>query len=231
MRYAVLSDIHGNQYALEEVLKEAEKLGICNLLLLGDYVGYYYGIMSILEQIRRFDFVAIRGNHEDLLLDGRNDHIFLKSLDAKYGTSHSRCIESLPKQELDYLTRLPRTYELQLDDLKVLLCHGAPWSTDEYVYPDAHEVTLNRFDDYHYDFIFFGHTHYRTLFERNGMQVINPGSVGQSRQKGGMAYWGILDTEQKKFKPMNTPYSVAALEEEIRMNDSDLVYNLKILSR
>lgn len=229
--YAVLSDIHGNQYALEEVLKEVEKLRINKLLLLGDYVGYYYGIVSILEQIRRFDFVAIRGNHEDLLLDAMIDQDFLTVLDGKYGTSHSRCIKTLPKYELDYLTQLPRTYELQLDNLKVLLCHGAPWSTVEYVYPNADEATLSRYDDYQYDFIFFGHTHYRAAFDRGGMQVINPGSVGQSRQKGGMAYWGILDTEQKKFEPMTTPYDVAALEEEVRMNDLELGYNLKVLSR
>jgi putative phosphoesterase len=231
MRYAVLSDIHGNQYALEEVIKEVEKLGISNLLLLGDYVGYYYGIVSILEQIRRFDFVAIRGNHEDLLLGGMNNYDFLKSLNAKYGTSHSRCIEALPKHELDYLTQLPRTCELKLDDLKVLLCHGAPWSTDEYVYPDAGEETLSRYDDYHYNFIFFGHTHYRTVFKRNGMQVINPGSVGQSRHKGGKAFWGIIDTENKVYTQRVTSYDVKKLKSEVLKYDPGKSYNHKVLTR
>lgn len=231
MKYAVLSDIHGNQYALTQVLKEAEKLGVRNLLLLGDYVGYYYGIVEILKEIRRFDFVAIRGNHEDLLLKGLNTHNFLESLDAKYGTSHRWCLKTLPKSELDFLTQLPRTYELMVDNLKVLLCHGAPWGTDDYVYPNADEEVLTKYDEYEYDFIFFGHTHYRTVFDRSGMQVINPGSVGQSREKGGMAYWGILDTQKSKFEFMNTPYDVSALEADVKINDPDLTYNLKILSR
>jgi len=231
VRYAVLSDIHGNQYALEEVLKDIKRQGIHKLLLLGDYVGYYYGITSILEQIRQFDFIAIRGNHEDLLLDGMKDGRVLKLLDVKYGTSHRRCIETLPKHELNFLTKLPRTCELKIDGLKVLLCHGAPWSTSEYVYPNADNVVLNKYDDYAYDFIFFGHTHYRTVFDRNGMQVVNPGSVGQSRQMGGMAYWCILDTEQKKVEFMNTPYDTAALVKEVINNDLILSYNLNILSR
>ena len=231
MRYAVLSDIHGNQYALEEVLKEIKRQGILKLLLLGDYVGYYYGITSILKQIRQFDFVAIRGNHEDLLLDGIKDGRVLKLLDDKYGTSHRRCIETLPKHELNFLTKLPRTCELKIDGLTVLLCHGAPWSTNEYVYPNADNVVLNKYNDYSYDFIFFGHTHYRTVFDRNGMQVVNPGSVGQSRQMGGIAYWCILDTEHKKVEFKNTPYDISPLVKEVISNDPVLSYNLKILSR
>ena len=175
--------------------------------------------------------MAIRGNHEDLLLDGMKDSRVLKSLDVKYGTSHRRSIETLSKHELNFITNLPRTCELKIDGINILLCHGAPWCTYEYVYPNADDVVLNKFDDYSHDFIFFGHTHYRTVFDRNGMQVINPGSVGQSRQMGGIAYWCILDTEQKKVEFMNTPYDTAPLVKEVINNDPVLSYNLNILSR
>ena len=231
MKYAILSDIHGNQYALEEVLEESKRLGINKLMLLGDYIGYYYGIETVLEQIRQFDFVAIRGNHEDLLRDCMNSHDILDSVGIKYGESHRQCVEKLSLNELDFLTELPRTLELKVDDLKVLLCHGAPWSTDEYVYPDVDNAVLKRYDEYNYDFIFFGHTHHQTKFTRPSMQIINPGSVGQSRQKGGMAFWCILDSERKKVEFMQTPYDISTLAKEIIENDPGLSYNLSVLRR
>ena len=41
MRYAILSDIHGNQPALEAVLQDAEQQGAEAVICLGDVVGYY----------------------------------------------------------------------------------------------------------------------------------------------------------------------------------------------
>ena len=231
MKFAVLSDIHGNEYALREVLKTVDQLGITQLLLLGDYVGYYYGILQVLEQLSRYEYHAIRGNHEDLLQRALKEPGYLETLDAKYGSAHRQCIHTLPGEQLNYLTGLPAMLDLLLEDTQVLLCHGVPWDIDEYVYPDADEAVISKYDDYSYDFIFFGHTHYSTLFSRGQMQVINPGSVGQSRQKGGMAFWGVLDTAQKKFEQMVTPYQVDQLKQEILSKDPHLGYNHKVLSR
>ena len=41
MKIAIISDLHGNHYALEEVLKEARTEKIEKILVLGDIVGYY----------------------------------------------------------------------------------------------------------------------------------------------------------------------------------------------
>lgn len=231
MKYAILSDIHGNQYALREVLIELEELGINDLLLLGDYVGYYYGIKYVLEQINRYNYVAIRGNHEDLLLKGVKDSNFLKTLNLTYGTSHSRCITSLSREKINFLTQLPKTHQLDIDNIRILLCHGTPWCSDEYIYPNSPEAILARFDEYKYDFIFFGHTHHQTMLEREDKIIINPGSVGQSREKGGMAFWGIFDTKELRFEAKCTAYDVQELEKEVTKYDPGIEYNLKILRR
>ena len=39
-RFAVISDIHGNLHALEAVLARIHKLGIGDIICLGDIVGY-----------------------------------------------------------------------------------------------------------------------------------------------------------------------------------------------
>ncbi len=52
MKIGVLSDIHGNHYALKAVLEEARRCGVEYLFILGDLVGYYYypdEVLKLLE--------------------------------------------------------------------------------------------------------------------------------------------------------------------------------------
>ena len=67
MKVAVLSDIHGNHYALKEVLNIARNEKVEKLLVLGDIVGYYYHPEKVMDMIKDWDYELIKGNHEILL--------------------------------------------------------------------------------------------------------------------------------------------------------------------
>jgi len=69
MKLAILSDIHGNYSAFMEVITVCQKYNIEKLLLLGDQVGYYYESEKIYSELMSWNYLAIRGNHEDILLD------------------------------------------------------------------------------------------------------------------------------------------------------------------
>lgn len=231
MRYAVLADIHGNQYAMKAVLNEVKKAGIDKLLLLGDYVGYYYGADELLDLLRQWDIKAIKGNHETLLFRAIKDPSELKKITGKYGSGHKAAIEVLDERDLDLLRSLPEQIEFSVNDLNILLCHGSPWDEDEYVYPDADETTIQKYDDYDHDYIFYGHTHYACEHRRGKKRIINPGSVGQSRLKGGIACWGIFDADKHKFEFRQTPYDTAPLRKEVKELDPTNPYNYEILCR
>ena len=64
MKVGIISDIHGNHYALEEVLKVAIREGVEKLLVLGDIVGYYYHPEIVLEMLYKWSYEIIKGNHE-----------------------------------------------------------------------------------------------------------------------------------------------------------------------
>ena len=70
MRYAVISDIHGNYPALKAVLADAGTQGTDTYLLLGDYTVVFPWVNEVTETIRGLkpSFV-IRGNGEDYLID------------------------------------------------------------------------------------------------------------------------------------------------------------------
>lgn len=231
MKFAVLADIHGNEYALKAVLEELQKAGINELLLLGDYVGYYYSARKILELIRQWDFKAIKGNHEKLLFRAIVSPSFLEEITVKYGSGHKSALELLPESDLAFLRALPEHLEFSVNNLNILMCHGAPWDPDEYVYPDVDESILQKYDDYDFDYIFYGHTHYACEHQRGDMRIINPGSVGQSRQKGGIAYWGVFDADSNEFEFCSTLYDTTVLRETVKKSDPSITYNHDILCR
>jgi len=231
MRYAVLADIHGNEYALKAVLDDVKEAGIDKLLLLGDYVGYYYGADVILDLIRQWDFKAIKGNHETLFFRAINDPSYLKEITGKYGSGHEVALKKLKESDLELLRSFPHQLEFSVNDLSILLCHGSPWDNDKYVYPDADEDTLQKYDDRDHDYIFYGHTHYACELRRGHKKIINPGSVGQSRQKGGIAFWGVFDANRNEFEFCQTPYETKPLREIVKDLDPSIPYNYEILCR
>jgi len=230
MRFAVLSDLHGNQYALSAVLEEIDEEGIDKLLILGDFVGYYYGILEILNMLEKYQCYSIKGNHEDLLANAIKVKSF-KKLNTKYGRSHLMSFKSLNSEQLNSLITLPNTLELTIDGIRILMCHGSPWDNNFYVYPNSDHLVHKRFEEYPFDFIFFGHTHHTTMFKTKHGIIVNPGSIGQSREIGGEAFWGILDTEQKCYYQRTTSYDVRKLQNEVLEYDPELIYNFKILER
>ena len=74
MNIAVLSDIHGNNIALEACMEYLKKQPIDACCFLGDYVGEFPGIRQVLDCIytlqEQFPCYIIKGNKEDYQLCG-----------------------------------------------------------------------------------------------------------------------------------------------------------------
>ena len=69
VRYAVLSDIHGNLAALEAVLTDLADAAINRYLCLGDIVGYGARPNQCCDLVRELDAISIRGNHDEAAVD------------------------------------------------------------------------------------------------------------------------------------------------------------------
>ena len=69
-RLLVLSDIHANLPALTAVLEDAEKRGPYGVRLnTGDAVGYGSDPNECIQMLRDRDFISIKGNHEEAVID------------------------------------------------------------------------------------------------------------------------------------------------------------------
>lgn len=231
MKIGVLSDIHGNHYALSEVLKIAKQEKVDKLLVLGDMVGYYYHPDKVLEMLAEWDCVLIKGNHEKILEQILNKEKTEIEVQKKYGSGHKLALEKLSKAQLQKIISLPEQNKIRLNNVNLLMCHGSPWDTDFYLYPDTKKEILDKCDTNDADFVLIGHSHYSFVHRNKNSTLINIGSVGQSRYMGGIANWVLINSINKTFELKATPYAISALLKEVEQIDPEIHYLKEILLR
>ena len=231
MRLAILSDIHGNYDALNAVLEECKKYKIEQYLCLGDYVGYYYEPKKVWDRIHQLNGVKIKGNHEDLLNGSLSSRVIRNQIKEKYGTGHQVAQNQLSREEIKQLYNLPKKKLIQIRKYTFELNHGSPWDQSIYLYPDTDPEILEKANNPAIDFVLVGHSHYPFIKKLTHSTIINPGSVGQNRKKGGVASWAFVDLEEIKIKIISTKYRVKSLAKKVKINDPDKTYNYSILFR
>lgn len=229
MRHAVLSDIHANADALDAVLRDVEAMAVTSLVLLGDYVGYYYDPKAVIDRLMRWPHAAIAGNHDRMLLAARDSQTVLTNYRARYGHGLDVALDTLDARNWAWLEGLPERATIELGGHVIELCHGSPFDRDAYVYPDA-PALIARCGVADREAVWLGHTHWP--FMRPGAPwLLNPGSVGQSRDLGGIASWCTYDDESQAIAFRRTEYDTSRLHAQIATRDSDLVRNLAVLTK
>jgi len=220
MRYLVLSDIHSNLEAFEAVLEDAGPVD--QVWCLGDVVGYGPDPNACVELLRSLPHLCIAGNHDWATLGKLDLRDF--NPDAREANLWSR--EQIAPENLAYLKALPET----LVEGAFTLVHGSPrhpiW---EYIiYASTAQDNSTYFDT---PVCFVGHTHIPVIFclsNKDGKEacetmppslnsprlmgqerlIINPGSVGQSRDGDPRASYVILDEESLTFEHRRVVYPV-----------------------
>lgn len=232
MKLGLLGDIHANRLALGVVLDAAAKENVDALLITGDLVGYYFSPKAILDLLQSWQRYMVRGNHEEMLCRGRQDPGTLAAVRMRYGSGIDEALAQLSGAELDVLCGLPHPLPLEFDGRKILLCHGAPHEIDCYVYPDSDLAMLDGRALTEFDLVVTGHTHYpmqKTLGEKT--LLVNPGSVGQPRNRQPGAHWALYDTERGAVSFRCEPYDCSPLQAEARSRHPELPYLADVLGR
>ena len=231
MKVAVISDIHGNYDALVKVLEECKERNIEKYLFLGDYVGYYYEPKKVWDKICQLNGIKIKGNHEDLLKDSITSKVRMRQIKDKYGIGHQLAQNQLVEEEIEQLYSLPEKKRIQIKNFNFELNHGSPWNQNAYLYPDTDPQIFEKANHSEIDFVLVGHSHYPFIKKLSHSTIINPGSVGQNRQKGGVANWALIDLNELKIEIISTKYPVESLAEKVKTLDPDKPYNYSILFR
>ncbi|NSW51814.1 MAG: metallophosphoesterase family protein [Anaerolineae bacterium] len=229
MRILVLSDIHGNHIALKAVLKAAADEGYDTIYCLGDLVGYGPNPDECVSTIRELgNLSCVMGNH-DAAVSG---YISIESFNQDAQDSVHWVVDHLSPENLLYLNHLP---DLLVKD-GCTVTHGSPrnpiW---EYIL-DSYTARMN-FEFFETQFCFIGHSHQPIIF-RYGMNdgilpnwyipingetftftnervIMNPGSVGQPRDRDPRASFGIFDAENQSWTVHRVSYNIEKVQQLI----------------
>lgn len=178
MRIALISDIHGNQLALEAVLRDVRAHGVDQVACLGDTATLGPQPLEVLHTLEALACPCILGNHDAFLLE--------PELVARYTKAEviveaiTWCRAQLGPREQAFLARFSATAEIALDDGQVLfLFHGSPDSHTYDVLATTPEAELDTvLAGRRAAVMAGGHTHIQMLRQHRGILLVNPGSVG-----------------------------------------------------
>ncbi len=217
LKIGIISDIHGNYYALLKALEIFKKHHIKKYIFLGDAIGYIPSLKALDIIFQNSDkFICIKGNHEDMLLNNK----VCRKKNKVYLLDMIRL--RISSEEKEYINSWQDTLTIKFKDKSFLFIHGSPKDpTYGYIYPDTQ---LNQYDVKH-DVIFMGHSHW--AFERSfkTKRFINPGSCGLPRDNGQFGSLGIFDFNSLKYTPIRYDISDSYLKlknEHPEINESVL---------
>jgi len=231
VRYLILSDMHANWDAFETVLRRARRKRYEAVLVLGDLVGYGAAPNQVVEAVRRLGprLFTVRGNHDKVVagIDSGGNFNQTALTAAQWTTGR------LTPGNLRYVRDLPQG-PLKVEE-GVAICHGSPLDEDTYVFSDVDAWEI--FSRYEMPVTFFGHTHIPSLFwlegrllgvkalrgtsgrivlSPGGRYLINPGSIGQPRDREPRASYMIYDSKKRVVSWHRIPYPIGDAQSRIR---------------
>jgi putative phosphoesterase len=198
MKLGILSDIHANFVALRALAPDLAELD--QLVCLGDIVGYYCEPREVIAFLREAGALCVLGNHDYFVLHGHPPDL---PPAVQFGLEFANQV--LTDDDREWLAGLPTLWGSEIQGRSILLSHGSPWNPlHDYLYADSEKLGL--LDGFEFDVIAFGQTHRPQLRLDKKPLLINPGSVGQPRDRGATASFVVLDTETLAASSIRRPF-------------------------
>jgi len=224
VRYAILSDVHGNLEALRAVLADARERSD-GALCLGDVVGYGADPGPCVDLVAERCESVIAGNHERAV----TGQIGLDWFNPWARTAAEWTRTRLTADAQAWLAALPLVREVA----DATLVHASPAHPEEWEYLIAPEDGFAAFGAFATRVCFVGHSHLprawaqgswghdhdavpsTVALQAGSRYIVNVGSVGQPRDRDPRAAYAIWDLDRRCVEIRRVTYDVAAARAKI----------------
>lgn len=216
MKYAIISDIHGNSIGLDAVFTAIEAQGgVDGWFVLGDHCTIGADPIGVIERLQQLSNVhIIKGNTDHYIANNYLDYpppsieealhdadkiSILADVNRGFGWTQGMITAA---GYFDWVANLPVEIRLTLPDgTKLLLVHARPKYFDGWgmTLIDSDELVAENFacED---DLILVGHVHWAQERRVNGKHIFNPGSVGNPIGDSLFAHYAILDVDESGYR-------------------------------
>lgn len=222
MKILIISDIHANLTALDAVLTDAGHYEA--VWFLGDLVGYGPDPNECVARLQELpNLLALKGNHDAAVMEDIDISTF--NIHARLAIQWSQ--QAISSDSLAFLRNLKESIEIE----QVTLVHGSPRQPVWEYLLDSYTVTEN-FDYFQTPYCFVGHTHLPVVYHLDNQHrlaeriipetgqswqmqpraIINPGSVGQPRDRNPEASYCLYDPEAGSLQFCRVAYDIAAVQ-------------------
>lgn len=220
MKIAIFSDIHGNQEALVNVLRDIDEQNPDHVFCLGDLVGYGPRPNEVIETIREAEIPTVMGNYDEGVGYEKGDCgcAYVTDVEKANGQqSIEWTTEQVSPENKEYLRSLHNKIEFNANGYQMLLVHGSPRRINEYLYEDRPKRSLVRmFKSVEADVVVCGHTHKPYHRKIAGVHLINDGSVGKPKDGDPRACYALITLEDRvSVEFRRVEYPVESVAEEI----------------
>ncbi len=183
MKLIIISDVHSNIYALNEIILHEKTADL--IICAGDLVDYGTEPQAVIDLFKSRNILTVSGNHDNHLIDIYDEGKYNDISPANCKWVHENC-KKLKKNSVDYLRELPNVIDEKIDGIRYTIKHM-------YKGYDVIE-SLCEFDDYILSLglplsanseehrLIFGHRHRRGVYHLSDNRLwLNPGSVSYRR--------------------------------------------------
>lgn len=179
MRVALISDIHGNAYALDNVLADIGRQAVDRIVCLGDAIQGGFQPAATVQRLRELGCPIVMGNADAWLLSGVNtgqEEITPSQEDVRQWS-----LSQLSADDRAFIAGFAPTVRLPMTERDSLLCfHGSPDNFDEIILPSTpYETVRQSLSGRDARWLAGGHTHIQQVRRLGSGFFCNPGSVGR----------------------------------------------------
>ncbi len=202
MHILLLSDVHGNLSALNEIL---ERVAYDEVLFMGDAVDYGPLPFEVHSRLGQVGAKRVVGNHDVAAALGV-DCGSTQNLRAASERTRDRITRArMPKSSMRSLIRAERTLRLEYDGLRIMMVHASP--RDE-LYEYVSKEHASELEVTGVDLLLLGHTHIPYKVSAGRTVVVNPGSAGMPFDGNPRASYAVLDTQTRRVRFERAKYDI-----------------------
>lgn len=223
MKIGIITDIHSNIQALNATLIEFDKQNVEKIICCGDIIGIGINPEETVHELlkRKEMLIAVRGNHEQYLLNGlpKEIHDEKRKMSEIEIKNHKWNHSKLSNKSIEFLRQLEISLNVELVGKRLYIVHY-PQQTDgtykKHIKNPSAMDNLEMFKENTADIFIYGHTHTFSVNNINDKFYINTGALG-CPMGNNIARAGILEINKGKieFKRINVEYNVKEIINKI----------------